>query len=112
LKNESVKVHYVGRLLDGWVFDTNIADTARKYGIYDKSKDYSPLSVLHSEELKQMIEDNSLVEGFCMAVKEMSYGDKAFTMFYSEYGYGENGSSQIGPYQPLIFWLYIEPEDE
>lgn len=112
LKNESVKVHYVGRLLDGWVFDTNIADTAKKYGIYDKSKDYSPLSVLHSEELKQMIEDNSLVEGFCMAVKEMSYGDKAFTMFYSEYGYGENGSSQIGPYQPLIFWLYIEPEDE
>ena len=64
------------------------ADTAKKYGIYDKSKDYSPLSVLHAEDLKQMMEDNSLVEGFCMAIKEMSFGDKAFTMFYSEYGYG------------------------
>lgn len=111
LTNESVNVRYVGRLLDGWVFDTNIADTAKKYGIYDSSNDYAALEVLFAEDLQQMIDDNSLVEGFCMALKEMNYGDKAFTMFYSEYGYSSTGSDQIGPYQPLIFWLYIEPKD-
>lgn len=111
LTNESVSVRYVGRLLDGWVFDTNIADTAKKYGIYDSSNEYAALDVLYAEELDRMIEDNSLVKGFCMALKEMNYGDKAFTMFYSEYGYSSSGSDQIGPYQPLIFWLYIEPEE-
>lgn len=111
LKNESANVYYVGRLLDGWVFDTNIADTAKKYGIYDSSRDYSPLEVLYNEDLAQMKDDNSLVEGFCMALKEMSYGDVAFTMFYSEYGYGSTGSDQIGPYQPLTFWLDVREKE-
>ena len=111
LKQETVDVRYVGRLLDGWVFDTNIADTAKKYGIYDSSKDYEALSVQFQEELDAMVEETSLVRGFCMALKEMSYGDVAFTMFYSEYGYKATGSSGIGPYQPLTFWIYIEPED-
>ena len=112
IKNETANVRYIGRLLDGWVFDTNIADTAKKYGIYNASNDYEALSVSYNEELSQMIEENSLVEGFVLALKEMSYGDKAFTMFYSEYGYSYSGSDQIGPYQPLIFWLYVEPDDE
>ena len=110
LKNESVNVWYIGRLLDGWVFDTNIADTARKYGIYDKTKEYAALSVLFAESLDQMVEDNSMVKGFCQAIQQMSYGDKAFTMFNSDMGYGADGSSTIGPYQPLVFWLYIEPK--
>lgn len=112
LTNESVNVWYIGRLLDGWVFDTNIADSAKKYGIFDKTKEYSALSVLYGESLDQMVEDNSLVEGFCKAIQQMSYGDKGFTMFNSDMGYGAEGSNGIGPYQPLIFWLYIEPEEE
>lgn len=112
ISSGTVKVHYVGRLLDGWVFDTNIADTARKYDIYVKSKEYTPLEVNISEDLDMMAEDNSLVKGFCRALQEMDFGDKAFTMFNSEMGYQSSGSGEIGPYQPLIFWLYIEPEEE
>ncbi len=107
-----VDVRYVGRLLDGWVFDTNIADTAKKYGIYDSSNEYDALSVQYHEDLENMIEESELVRGFCMALKEMSYGDVAFTMFYSDYGYSGSGSGDIGPYQPLIFWIYIEPEED
>ena len=59
-----------------------------------------------------MVDESSLVKGFCMALQKMSYGDEAFTMFYSEYGYSASGSGEIGPYQPLIFWLYVEPEEE
>ena len=112
IKEGSVNVYYVGRLLDGWVFDTNIADTAKKYGIYDASNSYEPLEVTYNKDLDAMIKDNSLVTGFCMAVQEMGYGEKAFTMFGSKYGYDYEGKSPIGPYQPLSFWLHIlEKED-
>ncbi len=110
LESETVQVRYIGRLLDGWVFDTNIADTAKKYGIYDAENDYNALDFKHSNDIESMEQDNSMVRGFCMALKDMSYGDKAFTMFGSKYGYDYTGKDPIGPYQPLIFWLYIEPE--
>ncbi len=110
LESETVQVRYIGRLLDGWVFDTNIADTAKKYGIYDAENDYNALDFKHSNDIETMEQDNSMVRGFCMALKDMSYGDKAFTMFGSKYGYDYTGKDPIGPYQPLIFWLYIEPE--
>jgi FKBP-type peptidyl-prolyl cis-trans isomerase len=105
--SKSVKVYYIGRLLDGWVFDTNIADTAKKYGIYSKENDYEPLDVVYNSDLDAMEKDNSLVTGFCMAVQEMGYGDKAFTMFGSKYGYDYQGKDPIGPYQPLTFWLHV-----
>ncbi|MBQ8646078.1 MAG: FKBP-type peptidyl-prolyl cis-trans isomerase [Bacteroidales bacterium] len=110
LESETVQVRYIGRLLDGWVFDTNIADTAKKYGIYDAENDYNALDFKHSNDIETMEQDNSMVRGFCMALKDMSYGDKAFTMFGSKYGYDYTGKDPIGPYQPLIFWLYIEPK--
>lgn len=110
LESETVQVRYIGRLLDGWVFDTNIADTAKKYGIYDAENDYNALDFKHSNDIETMEQDNSMVTGFCMALKDMSYGDKAFTMFGSKYGYDYTGKDPIGPYQPLIFWLYIEPK--
>ena len=112
IKEGKVNVYYVGRLLDGWVFDTNIADTAKKYGIYDASNTYDPLEVTYNKDLDAMIKDNSLVTGFCMAIQEMGYGEEAFTMFGSKYGYDYEGKDPIGPYQPLIFWLQtLEKED-
>ncbi len=111
IDGSKIKVYYVGRLLDGWVFDTNIADTAKKYGIYDASNSYNPLEVTYNKDLDAMIKDNSLVTGFCMAIQEMGYGEKAFTMFGSKYGYDYDGKDPIGPYQPLSFWLHVL-EDE
>ena len=112
--NKTVKVYYIGRLLDGWVFDTNIADTAKKYGIHSgDDSSYEPLEVSYNKEIDAMTKDNSLVTGFCMAIQEMGYGDKAFTMFGSKYGYDYEGKSPIGPYQPLTFWLHVlEKTDE
>lgn len=110
LESATLNVRYIGRLLDGWVFDTNIADTAKKYGIYDPENDYNALEFKWNDDLETMEKDNSMVRGFCMALKEMNYGDIAFTMFGSKYGYDYRGKSPIGPYQPLIFWLEVEPK--
>lgn len=111
IESGTVNVRYIGRLLDGWVFDTNIADTAKKYGIYDPENDYNALEFQYSQDIETMEKDNSMVRGFCMGLKEMSYGDEAFTMFGSKYGYDFTGKDPIGPYQPLIFWLHIEPKE-
>ena len=110
LESATLNVRYIGRLLDGWVFDTNIADTAKKYGIYNSENDYNALEFKWNDDLETMEKDNSMVRGFCMALKEMNYGDIAFTMFGSKYGYDYRGKSPIGPYQPLIFWLEVEPK--
>ena len=110
LESATLNVRYIGRLLDGWVFDTNIADTAKKYGIYDPENDYNALEFKWNDDIETMEKDNSMVRGFCMALKEMNYGDVAFTMFGSKYGYDYRGKSPIGPYQPLIFWLEVEPK--
>ena len=110
LESATLNVRYIGRLLDGWVFDTNIADTAKKYGIYNPENDYNALEFKWNDDLETMEKDNSMVRGFCMALKEMNYGDIAFTMFGSKYGYDYRGKSPIGPYQPLIFWLEVEPK--
>ena len=110
LESATLNVRYIGRLLDGWVFDTNIADTAKKYGIYYPENDYNALEFKWNDDIETMEKDNSMVRGFCMALKEMNYGDIAFTMFGSKYGYDYRGKSPIGPYQPLIFWLEVEPK--
>ena len=112
LESGSVKVYYIGRLLDGFVFDTNIKDTAKKYGIYDPDNSYEPLEVVHRKDLDEMLKDNSLVTGFCMAIQEMGYNETAFTMFGSKYGYDSDGKDPIGPYQSLIFWLQTLSKDE
>ncbi len=111
--NSSANVRYVGRLLDGFIFDTNIADTAKKYGIYQSSNDYKALNIKFEEELSTMVESSGMIRGFCKALKEMKhYEAKAFTMFYSDLGYTNAGKGQIGPFQPLIFWIYIEPKED
>ena len=43
--NATVKVRYVCKLLDGFCFDTNIADTAKVYKRYNAARTYSALSV-------------------------------------------------------------------
>ena len=107
-QGERAGIWYVGKLLDGWVFDTNIADTAKKYGIYDASNSYTALDVTYESTWNEMVELNSLTEGFARAAKEMTYGDEAVTFFNSGYGYGSEGSGKIGAFQPLFFYMRVD----
>ncbi len=106
--DEVVSVNYIGRLLDGFVFDTNIEDTARKYRIFSSDKQYVPLSV----EMTQAGDSDatpgsgSVVEGFAKAIMEMRYGGKAATFFNSNLGYGEQSQS-FGKRQQLYFYIEV-----
>ena len=112
VKDDSIAyVYYVGRFMDGFVFDTNIADTARKYHIYDNSSSSKYDSLVVS--LKS--EDMSVVRGFYEAIKGMRYGETAEALFTSTYGYGSTGqagtstTTEIPPYAPLMFTIEVIP---
>lgn len=113
----SVNVWYVGRLLDGYVFDTNIEDTAKKYGLYSSSTTYSALNLDIEASYSEMTSSNStsssssstsVVEGFARALKKMTIGDKAVTFFSSSYGYGSSGTMSSGKGVPEYSMLRFD----
>lgn len=92
---------YVGYLLDGFVFDTNIADSARYHRIFNASKTYEKMSVVYAEEM-------SLVDGFKKALEKMKPGEEAVAFFTSDLGYKDAGSGQIQAFTPLRFYIRME----
>lgn len=132
---ETVSIYYVGRFMDGFVFDTNIEDTAKKHNLaqyYDETN-YETLSVeigASEEESSDgsSSDDNTVVVGLDAALASMLYGESAQIIFTSSYGYGESGlfptysssssgssttsvaASIIPPYTPLIFDVIVAPK--
>lgn len=114
----SANIWYVGKLLDGYVFDTNIADTAKKYGIYNSESDYTPLEVVYKSTYEEMSSTDesesssgtSVIAGFAKAIKSLSYGESGVTFFKSSFGYDSKGSGSIPAYSMLFFDVYVDPE--
>ncbi len=105
-----VYVRYIGRYMDGRVFDTNVPDTAKKYRIYDSANKYETLDFQYYKDKDEALTENSLVKGFSSALWEMNYGEHAYTYFYYELGYGSNGSGKIPGYTPLYFEIWTQKE--
>lgn len=114
-------INYIGRRLDGQVFDTNIEDTAKVYGLYSSSVDYSPIPVRidpdNYENVKMVVAEQevTLIDGFAYALWRMRSHEKATCIFYSNLGYGSAGSSdRIPGYSPLRFDIEFvdEPEED
>lgn len=102
-------INYVGRLLNGTVFDTNIKDTAKLYGLYNSSSTYSPKKIKMAKEITDIqMDGNSLINGFSRALKEMRRFEGGTAIFNSNWGYGTSGSgSAIPAYSPLRFDIEI-----
>lgn len=110
----TVYINYTGRRLDGIVFDTTLADTAKFYGIYDRSKTYAPIPVQWASAYDGITMTSSKTEpikGFQMLLYHMRPGEKAIGAFYSELGYGSSGSgSNIPAFAPLSFTVDMVEE--
>lgn len=106
-KDAKVYVKYIGRLLNGLVFDTNIADTAKFYGIYNSSSKYEPTLINWGEkytDLTMTSSASSMITGFSYTLFQMKPYEKGRAIFYSGWGYGASGSGKAIPaYSPLIF---------
>lgn len=95
---------YVGRRLDGKVFDTNIADTAKVYGIYSSSRTYAPAAITFADPYTDIkMDDSSLITGFQAALCHMHAYEKATTVFYYGLGYGGTSKTGIPAYSSLQF---------
>ena len=99
---------YIGRRLDGQVFDTNIADTAKVHGIYNKSKTYEPVSITFEDDYTEIkMDGNSVITGFQAAMCHMHAYEEASTVFYYGLGYGGQSSTGIPAYASLRFDLQL-----
>ena len=104
----SVSFWYIGRTLDGRIFDTNVRDTARKYEIYTSAGSYDSLTITYYKDLTTMASNSSLVNGFTKAIHEMRKRDTVDVFFRSDWGYGATGSTDVIPeYSPLFFRIWF-----
>jgi len=105
---DTMKIRYAGYLLDGFMFDTNIRDTAvyeaAKFGQrIGNNEPFNELTVIIRENVSDMV----VVSGFAHALKEMTDGMEAVTFFSSDYGYGSRQEGQIPPFSMLRFYVTV-----
>ena len=110
----TIYINYIGRRLDGSVFDTSIADTAKFYGIYSASRTYGPCAIdwYNTDETYKDItmrtagssSSSSVITGFSFGLDQMHPHEKGSAIFISDWGYAAKGSGYAIPtYSPLRF---------
>ena len=107
----TIYINYVGKLLNGLVFDTNIERVAKDNNLYSSSKTYEPVSISWGETYSDITmgsSSSSVIGGFAMTLWQMKAMESGIGIFYSPLGYGYSGSEpSIPPYAPLIFEIEI-----
>ncbi|MFM9963252.1 MAG: FKBP-type peptidyl-prolyl cis-trans isomerase [Planctomycetaceae bacterium] len=89
--NDTVKVHYRGKLIDGKVFDQSYVGEA-------------PTKKDEAFEFKVKSGPGGVIEGWVQAVLKMKVGDKWQITLPADLAYGPNGSPPvIGPNAVLVF---------
>ena len=102
-----VQIYYVGRFLDGFVFDTNIDSIQER--VYGRVVNQGPLAIAAADIVGDTI---TVIEGWKIALKNACYGDHIRTAFVSAYGYGIQGaaassSSSSATSTDLSYYDYI-----
>ena len=90
-----VKVNYIGRLLDGTVFDTSIEAAAKEAGLFDERRPYEPIEFPLGE--------GQVIPGWDEGISLMNVGTKAHFIIPPALAYGSRGSGPIPPNAPLVF---------
>lgn len=80
----TAKIWYVGRFLDGFVFDTNIDEV--KQIVYGEVKSAG-------SALSYVPEDGGMIQAFYYVVPQLRFGQWATIVTTSTYGYGASGKS-------------------
>jgi len=90
-----VQVNYVGRFLDGEVFDTSIESVAKEAGLYSETREYKPFEFT--------LGDRQVILGWDIGIKLLDEGSKATLILPSYLGYGFRGNPSIPPNTVLLF---------
>lgn len=91
-----VSVNYVGKTLEGEVFDTNIVEEAKTHNLYDARRKYEPM--------RFTIGEGSMIPGFEEGIVLLNKQAKASLLLPSVLAYGEMElPPHIKPHASLIF---------
>lgn len=100
LSGASVAINYVGYLLDGTMFDSNVDTMAVIGGIYSDDGIYEPYNFVVGVQ--------GTIAGVQQGVAYMREGGKARLIFPSTLGYGPYWvGNVIPPYSSLIFDIHL-----
>lgn len=93
---QEVSVNYVGKRLDGKIFDTNLEDVAIANGMFMPGRPYEPMAFRAGV--------GQMIPGFDMAVLKMNKGSKATVIIPFELAYGPRDVSEdLPPFTTLVF---------
>ena len=93
--SSNVKVNYVGRLIDGTLFDTNNEKIAKAENRYQEGRPYEPFAF--------QLGVTPLIQGWTEGMKLMKAGGEATLIIPSSLGYGDADQGIIGPFSTLVF---------
>ncbi|MDR0790113.1 MAG: FKBP-type peptidyl-prolyl cis-trans isomerase [Bacteroidales bacterium] len=96
---DNVKVNYVGRFLDGKLFDTSVEEVAKAEGMHQQGRAYEPLAFTIGRRM--------MIDGFERGVKMMNEGGKAIVVIPSALAYGGQQRGEIPPFSPLVFEIEL-----
>lgn len=94
-KGKKVKMNYVGRLIDGTLFDTNNEKIAKENNMYQEGRTYSAFEFT--------VGNGEVIPGWDEALLLMNSGGKATFIIPSNLAYGEMNQGPIKPFSTLIF---------
>lgn len=103
-EKQMVAMNYVGFLENGTLFDTNRADAAKEFDLFNNDRaeggGYEPVVFQYGRKM---------ISGFTEGLSLMELGDKAVLFIPSELGYGATGTpgGPIPPDSNLIFELEL-----
>lgn len=92
---QNISVNYVGKFLDGKVFDTSIESVARDADIYSENRTYEPFSFTLGQR--------QVILGWDVGMKLVNEGGKAILILPSYMAYGPRGSGSIPANTVLLF---------
>lgn len=100
-KGDNVQVRYIGKLLDGQLFDTNVKSLAEAEGIYSPQREpYGPLEF--------QIGSGRVIKGWEEGFTYLKEGSKAKLFVPSPLAYGPRQTGPIGPNSILVFEVTLE----
>ncbi|MGI4803813.1 MAG: FKBP-type peptidyl-prolyl cis-trans isomerase [Janthinobacterium lividum] len=96
LPGDTLLVNYIGRTLDGKVFDTNLQAEAQKAGVLQPGRPYEPFQFV--------VKAGQVIPGWDEGFLLLNQGSKARLIIPSKLAYAERGAgADIAPYSPLVF---------
>ena len=95
LTGDTVSVNYVGKLLNGQVFDSNIEAVAKMSNLDQPGRTYEPI--------KFPVNTSQVIKGWDEGLLLLHEGEKAIFIIPSALAYGNEGSGPIPPASTLVF---------